>query len=209
MTLSGSLGDTWHTRVGADCAELRDRGTESLARCPAQCRVCRQDLEPWGRICISRWSCRNFGSHQHQALCHHSKWSCNVLHTQKSPGKAGGYFCPTLGEEPSWSHSTEALSEAGDSPRGGEGAEPWLEPFRSWVLEWPEHPLTTARSSSGGSSAWSPALECLPCSEIRRRMCDLGAERRACNFCTCPGQVGRGLEHPAVLEISLPEAGVE
>lgn len=118
--------------------------------------------ELWGRSSISRWSCRNFGSHQRQALCHQSKWSCNVLHAQKRPGKAGGYLCRSLGEEPPWSHSTEALREAGQSPRAGEGAEPWLEPLSSWALEWPEQPLTTARSFSAGSSAWSPALECLP-----------------------------------------------
>lgn len=46
-------------------------------------------------------------------------------------------------------------------------------------------------------------------SEIRRRMCDLGIERRACNSCTRPGQVGQGLEYPGVVEVSLPVAQVE
>lgn len=39
--LSASPRDIWHPVV--DCAELRDKQTDSLGRCTAQRRACRQD----------------------------------------------------------------------------------------------------------------------------------------------------------------------
>lgn len=108
-TLSASPCDTWHPTVVTDSAELRGKGTDSLGRCPAQCRLCRHDSSALEEDLHQQmemqkfWKPSSLPSEPMELQC-----AAHLTGVQKNTGIAGGYLCPTPEEKPPWSHSTEA-----------------------------------------------------------------------------------------------------
>lgn len=119
--LSASPRDIWHPMV--DCAELGDKRTDSLGRCTAQCRACRQDSSALEEDLHQQMELQKFWkpSVPSSLPSEQMELQCAVYLTegQKNTGEAGRYFCPALEEKPPWSHSTEAPAGAGESPGCG------------------------------------------------------------------------------------------